>query len=546
MDRRIFIKSTIGTVGTAALARTPLSANAPETNRQINRMEGLDFHIHREYPGKRMAKTMLFWDYWKIQEMNNVELVQGKPKWNPEGTYVDPYSNRGGGGRVFFHEPSGKWRKIGQYAGHFFVAESEDGIHWKALPFPGIIPEGGKLAPHHVFSLPGEGPSMGWLYLDPVATDGYPYKMPVIEKKQRVYDRAKADKNHRWHELTKQFDGPRLHMDDHIMYVSKDGIKWEIKTEYDWSKGRIYPEEPHFMFYNHLSGKHSLVCRPGLGDRRVVLTTTEDFITWSEPRLILQPELIDGKILEFYAMPTFPYGSNFVGFVWASHFSNSEGPDFQVLHKGPQNPQLVLSSDGEYFVRPVREPFIDYNSPGELGCNSIRPEGMVVLDDEIRIYSNAGISAHGTPLPDNVKAKSRGMILHTLRRDGFMYFQSKGFWGQLLTRPFTIFDGDFTMNAEAITGEVLVELRCDKNKPIEGYSFDEFIPLKFKDSLKHPLHWKNRKNLTELIGKTIRFKLKFYNARIYSFTGDYHFVDAHDTRRLNDGLPIIDTSRFGS
>jgi hypothetical protein len=547
MDRRIFIKSTIGTVGTAALARTPLLANTPKANPQVNRMQGLDFHIHREYPGRRMPKTMLFWDYWKIQEMNNIELVQGHPEWHPEATYIDPYNKNGGSGRVFFHEPSGKWRKIYQSAGHFFIAESEDGINWKPSPFPEIIPEGGKLAPHHVFSFPNEGPSHGWLYLDPVAADGYPYKMPTIEKMQRVYDRAKADKNHRWHELTKQFNEPRLHrIEDHIMYVSKDGVTWEVKTEYDWSQGMIFPEEPHFMFYNHLTGKHSQVCRPGLGDRRAVITTTEDFKTWSEPRLIMQPDLIDGKIKEFYAMPTFPYGQYFVGLVWASHFSNSEGPDFQVLHKGAQNPELVLSLDGEYFVRPTREPFINLNPPGKLGCNSIRPEGMVVLDDEIRIYSDGGISAHGTPLPDKLKENSRGMLLHTLRRDGFMYFQSKGFWGQFLTRAFTIFDGEFTMNAEAITGEVIIEVHSERNKPIDGYSFDEFIPLKFNDTLKHPLQWQNRKNLSELIGKAIRFNVKFYNARIYSFTGDYHIVDAHDTRRLNDGLPIMDTSRFGS
>jgi len=209
--------------------------------------------------------------------------------------------------------------------------------------------QGGKVAPHHVFTLPGEGPTPGWLYLDPLAADGYPYKIPVIQSGRRVYERALADPNHRWHELARKFQQPKLHFMDHVMHVSKDGLSWETRMDYDWGQGRFSPEEPHFMFFNHLTGKHTLTVRPGLGDRCVAITMTDDFKSWSEPRVVLQPDLLDRKILEFYAMPVFPYGTHFVGFVWASHFATSEGPDFMVLHKGPQNPQLVYSSDGAHY-----------------------------------------------------------------------------------------------------------------------------------------------------------------------------------------------------
>ena len=42
---------------------------------------------------------MLFWDYWKVHRLDNVELVPGKPKWVPEGTYYDPHRKGGGTGR---------------------------------------------------------------------------------------------------------------------------------------------------------------------------------------------------------------------------------------------------------------------------------------------------------------------------------------------------------------------------------------------------------------------------------------------------------------
>lgn len=543
MDRRHFMKATVGAVSAASLLKVPLPRETQAADSPT--LQGLDFHAHREYPGQRGPKTMLFWDYWKLHHLDNVELVQAKAKWVPEGTYIDPHRNSGGAARVYFDKQVGKWRKINAY-NQFYISESDDGIVWKPAPFPNVVPEGGKRAPHHVFSLPGDGPTPGWLYLDPVAADGYPYKIPVIQSGRRVYERALADPDHRWHKLAKRFQKPKLHFMDHIVLVSKDGLTWETRTDYDWGQGRFFPEEPQFMFFNHLTGKHTLTVRPGLGDRRVGITMTEDFKSWTEPRVILQPDLLDGKIIEFYAMPVFPYGANFVGFVWASHFATSEGADFMVLHKGPQNAHLAYSSDGETFTRPTREPIVDYNEPGVIGCHSVRPESIVTLDDEIRIYSNGAMSAHGTPVPAELKDKSRAMLLHTLRRDGFMYFRTQGYWGEFTTRPFAIFGGDFTLNAMAKTGEVRVEIRSDKNEPVEGYAFDDCVPLKFDDSLKHPLRWNNRKNLEELVGKVTRFSVKFYNAHIYSFHGDYHFTDAHDVRLLQDGVPIIDTSRFGT
>ena len=70
--------------------------------------------------------------------------------------------------------------------------------------------------------------------------------------------------------------------------------------------------------------------------------------------------------------------------------------------------------------------------------------------------------------------------------------------------------------------------------------------MKFKDSLEFPLRWKNRRDVSELIGKVIRMSVRFYNAQIYSFRADYHILDAHDFRRLRDDLPLISTKLFGA
>ena len=504
-----------------------------------------DFPLLREDPGRRGPKTMLFWDFWKLHHADNVELVPGRPQWVPEGTYVDPTTGSGGAGRVYFDRVAGVWRRISAY-GDFFIYESDDGIRWRPSRFPRAKPAGRKRGPHHVFTLPHQGKAIGWLYLDPIAADGFPFKIPVILSGASVFARAQADAAHHWHDAAQRVGHARPYHLEHLMLVSRDGLSWETRHDYDWGRGRINPEEPHFMFYNHLTGEHTLTCRPGLGDRRVCVTTTRNFRAWSEPRLVLQPDLLDGGIVEFYAMPVFPYGTQFIGLVWASHFATAHAIDFMVLHKGPQAPHLVVSPDGQHFARPLRTPFIELNEPGAPGCHTICPEGMAVLDDEIRIYSTGSTSAHGTPVPRSLKAPRTALLLHRLRRDGFMYFRSKGYWAEFTTRPFALFDGRFTMNAAAPTGEVRYELRDDRNRPIERYTFDACVPLRFGDALRFPLRWKERRNLSELTGRVIRLSVRFYNARIYSFRGDYHITDATDAWQLQDGLMPADMSRFGA
>jgi len=536
LDRRRFLRTTAA--GGALISCRGLAAPATPTPEP-------DEMLPREDPGERGPKTMLFWDYWKFHEIDNAELVQGRPEWRPEGTYIDPHTRSAGTGRVFFDRTTGSWRKIWG-TDRFFVARSEDGIRWEPEPHPEIEPHGGKEAPHHVYTLPGEGASYGWVHVDPIASDGFPFKQPVIQKGRRVLKRAKGDPNHRWHELARRYDKPPHHMFDYLYLVSRDGLHWEQRLDYDWSRGLFFPEEPHFYFRNHLDGRHAMTVRPGLGDRRVALTHSSDFRDWTPPRLVQTPDLVDGRIMEFYAMPTFPYGQYFVGFVWASEFSTAEGPDWSVLHKGPQYPQLALSDDGHRFTRPSREPFIPFNDPPELGCHSIRPEGMVLVDDEIRIYSSGGLSAHGTPVPRPLRKRSKGMLLHTLRRDGFFALKSKGHRAAVTTRPFAVFGGEMTMNAAAATGEVEFELRDFRNRPLDGYRFEDCEKMRFADDTAFPLRWRERRNLDELEGRTIRLALRFHNAAIHSLRADYHFTDATDFRRLRDDLPLLETERFGS
>jgi hypothetical protein len=45
------------------------------------------------------------------------------------------------------------------------------------------------------------------------------------------------------------------------------------------------------------------------------------------------------------------------------------------------------------------------------------------------------------------------ILLHTLRRDGFMYLEAAGNWGTVLSKPITLFSPRLTVNAAAPQGE---------------------------------------------------------------------------------------------
>ena len=196
------------------------------------------------------------------------------------------------------------------------VAESDDGRRWRPLAEPTIKPSSGKLAPHHLYTLPdGSG---GGVYFDPIAADGFPFKVFVHQRGDAVVKRAIADPAHRWHKVAKQ-QGARRYVVDEYTLVSADGLHWKPRLDMAWSAADWHPEPPIFAYYNRRAGRHHMTVRPGWGDRRQCIQSSQDFCDWSGPELLLQPDALDRELIEFYGMPVFPYGDGYVGLLWVFH-----------------------------------------------------------------------------------------------------------------------------------------------------------------------------------------------------------------------------------
>ena len=494
-------------------------------------------------------KTWLFWDLWKLDSFDGATLRQGRPAFRPELTYEDLLLGSLSSWPSVLRDPgTGKWRMYYGAAWRpmtLLAAESEDGLEWRPMARPAVefasSPAGGrKRAPHHLFTLPsGSG---GSVYLDPVAADGYPYKIFAIQTHASARERALADPKHPFHELARSQSRPLRYFSDHLVVKSRDGLRWEADYGAVWNKPGWTPEPPVYAFYNRHARRHMLTSRPGHGDRRVVLLSSADARTWSDPELLLQPDPADEPLVQFYGMPVFPYGGGYVGLLWTFHLNSTEPVNKYNRSLGWIDCQLAYSYDGVRFQRGLRESFLPRNEPGEYGGGHLQPSSLVVDGDEIRIYSTAGKHTHGMGAQLEDRTGLAAIIVHTLRKDGFYFLESRGAWAHILSKPFQLRGDGIRMNAAAPQGEVRYRMTSVESEPLPGFGFDDCVPLDRGDSTSWPLRWKSA-NLGSLSGKPVRLEVRWLNGRLYGFRGRWHFLDAQDWGLLEDGKPI-DTRWF--
>jgi hypothetical protein len=499
------------------------------------------------------SRKVLFFDLWKLDSWNNLVLRQGEPEWVQACQYRDPtFPERG----VYFPSvwidpETDRWKMIYSVKWSpmtLMAATSGDGIHWKPLPAEEVDPGGEKLAPNHLLTVPGG--SGGGVYRDPMQTDGYAYRIFGRLRGEPVYQRALADPDHRWHDIA-QAEGLKPYMDEGITVVSRDGANWEVKTgdQWNWQDDDWYPEPPVFAFWNARQKRHVMAARPGWGDRRQCLRSSADLRSWTPPQLQFQPDPLDttGPI-GMYGLPVAPVGNGagYVGLLWIFHNSSSEPVGSFNQFYGTMDAQLVYSYDGVRFVRGMRTPFLRRNPIPQPGCTQIRPCSIVETDEHIWIYSEGHRGAHGRERSQRKRLDEplASLLLHRLRTDGWMYVTSAGDWATLQTKPFALRSPQIHLNAAADYGELQYQLTDVDSQPLEGFTFDDCVPLQNQDALRYRLRWDSDAKLEEVVDRPLRLEIKLRQANLYAIEMAHHFLDAHDQWLLKDGQPIPDQPRF--
>ncbi len=538
MHRRKFFRSA-GTVTVASLATaTGLADEAAKQNSSPTQSSKAERTSGDWFDPQ---KCWHFFDRWHFDHLDQLVLRQGRAEFQPDATYVDaPIGSLAAWPTVFRDPSSEKWRMI--YSADWkpytmMIAESDDGRRWRPSPQPDVVPEGGKIAPHHLFTL--DGGSGGAVYVDPVAGDGFPYKVFVHCQGQPAYRRAVDDPTHRWHHLARRV-GAKRYINDEFTLVSRDAVDWQPRFDLSWSRPDWHPEPPIFGFYNPLTRQHSMTVRPGWGDRRQCLQTTSDFRSWSGPQLLLQPDFADEELMELYGMPVFPYGDGFVGLLWIFHCESDQPTRGFNRFTGPIDCQLAFSHDGLRFSRGSRQPLIALGEPGEPTGGAIEPSCLVETDQEIRIYSSASKVHHGrgSQAVRQGITDAASITLHTLRKDGLTYLETQGDQGRLISKPLVLLQPRLSLSAVAPMGELNVQLTDMESRPIEGFTFDDSNPFAADDSTDFEVTWRASR-LGEIVGKIVRVEVRMRHARLHAIRGHFHFIDAQDRSLIQDNQPIV-------
>ncbi|MCC6696215.1 MAG: hypothetical protein IT365_11350 [Candidatus Hydrogenedentes bacterium] len=324
--------------------------------------------------------------------------------------------------------------------------------------------------------------------------------------------------------------------------VSPDGLNWErlsqeplcrsgdvITGYYDEQRG-LYVAFPKI---GHRVGNH---------DRRVFwLITSEDFLKWTEPELVIVPDLRDDAsslarieqvrpILdvpddpaqirtEFYGVGAYPAESCTLAFVWMLTINNEARYGNQ---EGPGELQLAVSRDLRHWERPFRVPCVPRGAVGEWDSGFFVTQSRALdVGDEVWLYYGASNYTHGTPCLYRSEGTGRlttftGSIgLAIWQRDRFVSVDAPQEGGNLMTVPI-VFTGD-RLEVNAHTGEggsIVIRILDAAGKPINGFPVSNAIT---GDSLRHTVTWGESTSVAPLAGKPITLQFDMRNAELFAF-----------------------------
>lgn len=300
---------------------------------------------------------------------------------------------------------------------------------------------------------------------------------------------------------------------------SKDGIHFErIETPVLDVAG-----DRHFVMFNKVDGKFVLTCRhlhwrKHTHARSVWISTSENGLSFSEPELVLYPDLLDAPLTEYYGMPAFPYGDLYIGLL-------------EYWYQEPDQIEVVVAwSDDlrQWNLPPGRNAFIAASHPWNAGWIGPGSGPPILVGNRLWIYFNGRPGAHLVGCPNNA-----GVIgLASAVQDRFCSIVADAMPGSMLLKPMTWPGGDLCLNVSTtryandgwvslIRGgsQVKVEVFGADGQPIEGFGEAQIVqdnrPRRSGSEL-FRVRW-GEKSLDALSGKTIRLQFTMCDAHLFSF-----------------------------
>lgn len=453
-------------------------------------------------------KTILFIDDWALQRRYNIVRELGKPKWVPEATLEDDLTEGTWNfPTVWFDSRDKKWKAIYCGAANYpskrefnspnitfspktqvlLYAESEDGVKWHRPDLSSVTNLRVRHRPNQVFE-------------SGVRMDGAPV----------YYDPHELDPDRR---LKYLFSRGEAHETEQGMATSPDGIHWTIDSE-PWSR-RYMLDAPITLFYNQHRDSYMISNRFSHTNRRITLTETKDFKSFSPAELVVFPDPEDPPMVQFYGMPVFPYEDMYIGLLWRYH--TDQGEIGMTKYYGPIDCSLAYSYTGLAFNRAFHDVFISRPELGNHGCGCIYVASMVVDNDNvIRFYSGGSKAEHFR----NQDLTDAALMLHTLRLDGFASLKTYATVGDIITKGLIFTKPNLRINARAPYGSVRVQVLDERGDKVDGLTLADSIPFR-GDELFYTPKWKSGAGLDKVLNQPVYLQIELTEGEIFAIRGDF-------------------------
>ncbi|MEO6003698.1 MAG: hypothetical protein ABIZ04_27240 [Opitutus sp.] len=322
---------------------------------------------------------------------------------------------------------------------------------------------------------------------------------------------------------------------------STDGLHWSTLSEQPViTRGKFDTQNNAFWdplrntYWCYIRDFHGPDGKPTTdtktGVRDILVTTSADFRTWSEPERLTYVNSPDEALYINVVQPYFRAPHLFVGFP-ARYVDRTYSPAALRSLPDPAHRQrrmlfsprygtvltdgLFMSSrDGRTFSR-SNEAFV---GPGpQRRDNWVYGDGFV------------GLGLLETPAEDPTAEPELSLYIHddhwkgptrlrryTLRMDGFMSLHATGTPGEFVSKPVTFKGRTLTVNfATSAAGSIKVELLGANDRPLPGFSVNDCDEL-FGDSIDRTVTWADRSDVSALAGQPIRFRVVMRDADLYS------------------------------
>jgi len=193
--------------------------------------------------------------------------------------------------------------------------------------------------------------------------------------------------------------------------------------------------------------------------------------------------------------------------------------------------QLAYSYNGLNWYRPWREPFIPSRELGLLGGQCIYGTSILrVLDNKLLIFANGVKCEHSAEaMPTGFDHSDYyGVLLYELRLDGFCSMRTWGRDGVLRTKTIIPKAGDLKLNVRTANHSAIRVQMLDGEtaQPIPGYTWEEAEPISGDHLFAQP-RWKERADISELIGKPIHIEIQMREAEIFAIRLDCQVFVGH-------------------